>query len=151
MIQIIKGGNSVDHRGEIRYVNDFDMLSIKRFYIIKNSSPEMLRGWRAHKIEQRWFYVLKGKFIIYLVKIDNWESPNSELDVDELILTSKENLVLHIPAGYGTAFKAVEEDSEILVFADYCLDHNKFDDYTFELDYFKKLKRFSGSELNNFT
>lgn len=35
MIKTIKGGIAEDHRGHIRFVNDFDMTEVKRFYIIK--------------------------------------------------------------------------------------------------------------------
>lgn len=39
MIKTIKGGIAEDHRGHIRFVNDFDMTEVKRFYIIKTKTP----------------------------------------------------------------------------------------------------------------
>src|SRR5690606_23447518 len=69
----IHGGIAEDHRGSIRFVNDFDMAAVKRFYIIENKDTETIRGWRAHRIEQRWFYVLEGAFSLKAVKIDDWE------------------------------------------------------------------------------
>lgn len=50
-INIIQWGVAKDQRGQIRFVNDFDMSLVKRFYIIKNLDTELVRGWRAHKIE----------------------------------------------------------------------------------------------------
>src|SRR5690606_12809256 len=138
MINYIQGGIAKDHRGQIRFVNEFDMSLVKRFYIIKNSDLELVRGWRAHRIEQRWFYVLTGSFSMDLVKIDNWDKPSQDLEVEKIILTAKDNKVLHIPTGYGTAFQALEKGSEILVFADYHLDHAAKDNYTFGTDYFLK-------------
>lgn len=138
MFEFIQGGIAEDHRGQIRFVNDFDMNYVKRFYIIKNSDLEVIRGWRAHKIEQRWFYVLSGSFNISLVKIDDWKNPDKELEIEEIRLNSFDNRLLHIPAGYGTAFKALEQNSEILVFADHYLDHAPLDDYSYELNYFVK-------------
>ncbi len=138
MINYIQGGIAKDHRGQIRFVNEFDMSLVKRFYIIKNSDLELVRGWRAHRIEQRWFYVLSGSFSVDLVKIDNWDKPSQDLDINKKVLNSKDNTVLHIPAGYGTTFQALEENSEILVFADHHLDHAANDDYTYNLDYFFK-------------
>lgn len=141
MIEFLQGGISKDHRGQIRFVNCFDMKNIKRFYIIRNSDLDLVRGWRAHKIEERWFYTLSGSFIVSLVKIDNWHQPSKELEIEEIILNSVDNRLIHVPCGYGTAFQAIEEGSEILVFADHYLDHAQYDDYTYELDYFVKYKQ----------
>ncbi|HWK57501.1 MAG TPA: WxcM-like domain-containing protein [Parapedobacter sp.] len=135
-ITITPGGIAEDHRGRIRFVNDFDMTAVKRFYIIENKDTETIRGWRAHRIEQRWFYVLDGAFSMKTVKIDDWSKPSRELSVDETIMRSEEQQVVHVPVGYGTAFKALEPGSRLLVFADYGIEHAKDDDYTYPADYF---------------
>jgi|SRR5690606_17073646 len=137
MYSFIQGGIAKDARGQIRFVNDFDMTEVKRFYIIKNSDLELARGWRAHRIEQRWFYVISGSFNLSIVKVDNWEKADPLLNIEHLVLNSEENRLLYLPAGYGTVFKALEEGSELLVFADHYLDHAALDDYTYPLDYFK--------------
>lgn len=136
MINFIPGGTASDERGSIRFVNEFDMTQVKRFYIIKNADTELIRGWRAHKLEQRWFYVLSGTFSIDFVKIDNWEEPSKDLPVKKEMMNASEGKVLHVPVGYGTAFKALEPNSELLVFADFDIEHAKNDDYTYPLDYF---------------
>lgn len=138
MIEFIQGGIAKDQRGQVRFVNDFDMSEVKRFYIIKNADTELVRGWRAHRIEQRWFYVLSGAFSIDLVKIDNWDRTSQDLSVERVVVRAEENRVLHVPIGYGTAFQSLEEGSELLVFADYGIDNAKNDDYTYPLDYFVK-------------
>jgi len=135
----IQGGIAQDERGQIRFVNDFDMTLVKRFYIIKNADTELVRGWRAHQIEQRWFYVLSGAFSVDLIQIDNWEIPSPDLPVQQVILHSADMQVLHVPVGYGAAFKALEPNSELLVFADYGIEHAALDDHTWPLDYFKNL------------
>jgi len=135
-IATILGGSAKDHRGQIRFVNDFDMTQVKRFYIIKNTDTEFVRGWRAHRIEQRWFYVLSGSFALDLVQIEDWEHTSPDLKVEKKILKAVEQQVLHVPAGYGTAFQAVEPDSELLVFADYGIAHAEKDNYTWPIDYF---------------
>ncbi|PRD46802.1 WxcM-like domain-containing protein [Sphingobacterium haloxyli] len=137
-VKSIIGGIAKDHRGQIRFVNDFDMAQVKRFYIIKNTDTELIRGWRAHRMEQRWFYVLSGTFAVDLIKIDNWENASPDLPVNKLILKADEQQVLHVPIGYGTAFQALEPESELLVFADYGIEHAKNDDYTWPVDYFVK-------------
>jgi dTDP-4-dehydrorhamnose 3,5-epimerase len=138
MIKNIIGGIAKDHRGQIRFVNDFDMSQVKRFYIIRNGDTELVRGWRAHRIEQRWFYVLSGTFELDLVQIDNWENASPELPVEKRVLKAEELQVVHVPVGYGTAFRALENDSELLVFADHGIDHAPQDDYTWPLEYFVK-------------
>lgn len=136
MIENILGGIAKDHRGQIRFVNDFDMSEVKRFYIIKNTDLELIRGWRAHRIEQRWFYVLSGSFKIDIVEIDNWEQASKDLAVKTEIVKSADNKVLHLSSGYGTAFQAIEEGSELLVFSDFGIENAPQDDYTYPLDYF---------------
>lgn len=137
-ITFIQGGIAEDHRGSIRFVNDFDMAAVKRCYIIENKNTETIRGWRAHRIEQRWFYVLDGAFSMKTVKIDDWDQPSRELPVEEMIMRSGEQRVIHVPVGYGTAFQALEAGSRLLVFADYGIEHAKLDDYTYPVDYFVK-------------
>lgn len=139
MIKFIEGGIAKDARGQIRFVNDFDMSLVKRFYIIKNTDLELIRGWRGHKIEQRWFYVLSGAFKINIVKIDNWENANPNLAVNQHIITADDLKVLHVTAGYATAFQALKEDSELLVYSDYGIEHAQLDDYTWDLSYFRNL------------
>lgn len=136
MIDYIKGGIAKDQRGQIRFVNDFDMSLVKRFYIIKNTDLDLVRGWRAHRIEQRWFYVLSGSFAIDIVEIDDWDDASKDLTVRKEILNADDGKVLHLSSGYGTAFQALEPDSELLVFADFGIDHASNDDYTYPLDYF---------------
>lgn len=136
MINTISGGITKDNRGQIRFVNDFDMTLVKRFYMIKNVNTQFMRGWRAHKIEQRWFYVLSGEFELNQVKIDNWESPSRDLPVERKILKVDDYQLIHIPVGYGIALRALEEGSELLVFADYGIEHAPQDDYSWPADYF---------------
>ncbi|GHE38967.1 WxcM-like domain-containing protein [Sphingobacterium griseoflavum] len=136
MVEILHGGKAQDHRGQIRFVNDFDMSNVKRFYIIKNTDTKLVRGWRGHRIEQRWFYVLSGSFTIDLVKIDDWDMASRDLPVDRKLLNSTEQQLLHVPDGYATAVQANEENSELLVFADYGVEHASFDDYTWSTTHF---------------
>ena len=139
-IQRIKGDVAKDERGQIRFVNGFDMSAVKRFYIIRNSDIELIRGWRGHRIEQRWFYVLSGGFEFNIVKIDNWDIPAKNLLVNKIIVKAEGLHVLHIPAGYATAIRAIEPHAELLVYGDYGIEHAPQDDFTWELDYFMDLK-----------
>lgn len=132
---IIKGGQFQDERGIINFNNDFNALGVKRIYTIENKSTDFIRCWQGHKIEQRWFSAIGGSFKIQLVQIDNWENPSKNLPRFEFILKSESLDILHIPAGYVTAIQALEEDSKLLLFADYQLREIQ-DEYRFDLNYF---------------
>ncbi len=116
---IIKGGQFQDERGIINFNNDFNALGVKRIYTIENKSTDFIRGWQGHKIEQRWFSAIGGSFKIQLIQIDNWENPSTNLPRFEFILKSESLDFLHIPGGYVTSIQALEENSKLLLFADY--------------------------------
>ncbi|VTR34864.1 WxcM-like domain-containing protein [Sphingobacterium thalpophilum] len=139
-LRYIQGGVAKDMRGQIRFVNEFDMSLVKRFYLIRNVDTELIRGWRAHRIEQRWFYVLSGAFKVSLVQIDDWEDPNPFIPIKSIVLDANDMKVLHVPAGYGTAFRALTTDSELLVYADHPVEHAPLDNYTWKSDYFNNVK-----------
>ena len=135
--KIINGGSSIDDRGSIHFVNDFKMDGVKRFYVIKHPTIETIRAWRGHKIEQRWFYVSTGIFQIKAVKIDDWVNPSKDLEQIYFILNSDAAQVLHIPDGYATSLQALKENSQVIVFADFGLEHAGNDNYLFPSDYFR--------------
>ncbi|RZJ99694.1 MAG: sugar epimerase [Flavobacterium sp.] len=135
-LKLIVGGSHSDDRGTIVFINDFDMSTVKRFYRIKHQDTETIRGWRAHRIEQRWFHVSQGSFEVRLIEIDNWNIPSQSLPQKKFVLKAAENAVLHIPAGYASAIQAKVAGSELTVFADYDIDHAKNDDYLYPITYF---------------
>lgn len=136
MIKYINGGIAKDERGEIRFVNDFEMTDIKRFYIIKNADTELVRGWRGHRLGQRWFYVLSGSYSIDVVKIDDWDHTSRDLNVENHVLSASNSGLLYLPKGYATAIRALEAGSELLTYADQSLAESISDDYTYSLNYF---------------
>ncbi|MCT2409540.1 WxcM-like domain-containing protein [Chryseobacterium antibioticum] len=132
---ILKGSKFKDDRGALKFNNDFDVSSIKRIYTIENENLSFIRGWQGHKIEQRWFACMNGKFKIGVIEIDNFDSPSNQLCPKYFELTADVLDILHVPAGYITSIKALEEESKLLVMADYKLDEIQ-DEYRFPLDYF---------------
>lgn len=134
---IIKGGAHADQRGKLTFVNDFIMDQVKRFYVIEHPNTDVIRAWRGHRIEQRWFCAMQGTFEIRLVKIDNWESPTKNLPVSEFVLSTDHPEVLHIPAGFASWIKAREENSKLLIFADYNIENAKNDDFLYPTDHFE--------------
>ena len=130
-MKIISGGSFNDERGTLRFVNDFDFSDVKRFYQIENNSTDIVRAWQGHKVENKYFFVTSGSFLICGVKIDNWENPSKNLPVEKYIMSSKESQILMIPTGYANGIKALEENSKLMVFSSNNLEDAKNDDYRF--------------------
>lgn len=135
--KLIQGGSHQDQRGSIQFLNDFDMSPVKRFYCITNANTDVKRGWRGHKIEQRWFFASQGVFSIKLVRVDNWEKPDKHSLITDFIISEDDVAVLHVPAGYASLIQSISENASLLVFADHHLAHAKSDDYLYDVDYFK--------------
>lgn len=140
MYRYLNSGSSCDSHGEIRFVNEFDTSLIRRFYSINNLNIDSVRGWRRHKIENRWFYPILGSFILQLLQIDDWQNPSQTLSVSQELLTASGDRLLHIPNGYTTTVQSIEEDSQLLVFADSVVADALKHIYPRDLDYFLNKK-----------
>jgi len=130
-MKLINGGIFQDERGTLRFVNDFDFSDVKRFYQIENSSTDVVRAWQGHKVENKYFFVSTGSFLICCVKIDDWDNPSPDLSVEKIILKANESSILMIPAGYVNGIKALEEGSTLIVFSSNTMEDAKEDNYRF--------------------
>lgn len=131
----ISGNSHQDNRGSLKFNNDFNLSQIKRMYVIENATIQIKRGWQGHKIEQRWFSAITGKFEIMLLKIDCWDNPSTNLKPLFFEINSKNLDVLHVPSGYITCIQAKEEKSKLLAMSDYNLGEI-VDEYKFAQDLF---------------
>ncbi|MCG9881030.1 MAG: hypothetical protein MH472_10575, partial [Bacteroidia bacterium] len=77
---LIEGNIHQDERGGVRFVNDFDMSDVVRMYCIE-PKVGVVRAWQGHKIERKWFYVAKGRFLVKTVAMES-------LNKVEYVLTS---------------------------------------------------------------
>ncbi len=118
-----------DSRGTIRFVNDFDMSAVVRMYCIEPSLG-VVRAWQGHKVERKWFYAAKGRFLVKTVEMDS-------LNKEVFELNSLESKVLEIGGGYYNGFEALEEGSVLMVFSDFNLEQSKNDDYRETVEKFK--------------
>lgn len=134
--KIIQGGRHTDDRGTLFFNNTFDASNIKRLYLIENNDTTFVRGWQGHRIEQRWFSAMQGSFEIELIAIDNWENPAKDLNALTFIVNAEKMDVLHVPGGYVSSIRSIEEGSKLLVLSDYLLGEIK-DEYRYAVDYFK--------------
>lgn len=135
-MQLFKGGQFTDHRGTIRHVNEFDFTGVKRFYTIYHKDTETIRAWQGHKVESKYFYVIKGSFRVNWIKIDNWQNPSMNTIPKSIVLSEKESQLIKIERGYANGFKALEPDSIIMVFSDKSLEQSLADSYRWVADYF---------------
>ena len=135
--KIIQGGNFSDHRGTISYVNDFSFKNIERFYIISNSDKNPIRAWQGHKLDAKNFYCINGSFKIHFVKIDNWDNPSKDLNIETIIVSASESKIVHIPSGYANAIESLETDSKLISFSTLPLANVGDDDVRYTLDYWK--------------
>ncbi len=133
---IIKGGHFSDERGELSFNNDFNALGVKRIYTVKNCDTQFIRGWKGHKIEQRWFVAVQGEFDIFCVKMEDWECLENNTEMMKFHIAEKSLDVLHIPASYATAIQAKTDDAKLLSMSDYGLGEVD-DDHNFPIEQFK--------------
>lgn len=129
---IIKGGRHSDERGTIAFVNDFHFEGVKRFYIINQPDTSVVRAWQGHRYESKYFYCMQGAFLINLVKVDNWLNPSNELPVQSFELSAENSEILYVPPGCANGFKALSENSQLLVLSDKTMEESANDDLRFD-------------------
>jgi dTDP-4-dehydrorhamnose 3,5-epimerase-like enzyme len=132
---IFTGKTHQDERGKLRFNNDFDTTEIKRIYFIENIDNQYIRAWQGHKVEERWFSVVKGSFEIKLIEINDWNSPDKDSEVITYDLNDENFKILHIPAGYISSIQSKEEVSKLMVMANYALGEID-DEYRFPYNFF---------------
>ena len=132
--RIIKGGIHKDQRGIIRFVNDFRFREVVRFYTIRHPDVDTVRAWQGHRLEAKWFYPLSGSFVIAWVKIDDFENPSDALVPKYHIVSPEKSELVFVPKGYANGLKALEPDSEVLIFSNLDLTASAKDDIRFNPD-----------------
>ena len=136
-MKFIQGNLFQDHRGTVRFVNDFRFDGVKRFYTITHPDTETIRAWQGHKLETKYFFVANGAFRISWVKIDNWNQPSRDLEIQWKELKDSESEILVIEPGRATAIQAIIPGSTLVLFSDKTLEQSKADDFRFETNYWK--------------
>ncbi len=129
--KVINTESFQNETGTLIAFNEFSLLPIKRLYSIENTNPEVVRAWQGHKIENKWFYVIEGAFVIAWVGIDDFENPSTDLSSEFKIIEASENVVLHIPRGFANGLKAIKPNSRVLVFSDLSLIEAENDNFKY--------------------
>ena len=130
----INRGHVEDHRGSVEFYNDVDLDNYKRFYIVRNPLKGTVRAWHGHKKEAKLIKVISGSFLIGAVKIDNWNLPSKDLNI-ELFDVDFESGLIYIPPGYANGAMNLNEESSAIYFSTSNLNESLEDDYRFEAKY----------------
>lgn len=125
--RIINGGLSIDDRGSVTFVNDFDFLNVKRFYVVENHRSGFIRAWHGHEREGKYVFVVNGTALIGAVKMDDDSAK-------KFILSDRNPKVLYIPPGYANGFKTLEENTKIIFYSTSTLQDSLSDDIRFPYD-----------------
>ena len=137
-LEIIKGGISMDERGGVSFVNGFNFQNVKRFYLVENSSLDIVRAFHGHLKEAKYVFVISGSILMSAVKINHTINPDKNAEVEQFILSEKEPSVLFIPSGYANGFKSLEKNTKVMFFSTSSLEESKNDDFRFPYDYWGK-------------
>ncbi|NAY91224.1 dTDP-6-deoxy-3,4-keto-hexulose isomerase [Muricauda sp. JGD-17] len=131
---LIQGDTFTDERGTLRFVNNFDMSEVVRFYEILPKDEDLIRAWQGHQFEKKWFHCISGSFVINLVEIDNFENPSEHLTPKRIELSSQPPEILAVPNGYATGIKASVTGSILQVFSNFGLKESAADDHRYPLE-----------------
>lgn len=125
MNDIIEGERFIDLRGVVEYFNAFNMRGIVRMYKIQPSKG-VIRAWQGHKLEQKWFYPISGCMEVKVARVNDWSNPQTIHSVSKYQLEAGKPQILHIPGGTINGFRALEENSVMIVFSDFTIEgsHN---------------------------
>ncbi len=126
---ISDGNTFTDHRGILKYVNEFNPGNFCRFYLITHPCCAVVRAWQGHKIEEKAFYVITGSFTIAVVEPKNFDV----LKDDELPaifnLSEANGKFLRVSGESFTGIKATTKDSTLLVLSSLNVNDSKQDDF----------------------
>ena len=139
---LIEKGEATDKRGSLEFYNSVNLDDFKRFYIVSNPKKGTVRAWHGHKLESKLVKVIKGKFIVCTIQIDNWENPNRDIKPFKFELDEKSG-ILYIPSGFANGAINLEPDSRILYFSSLNLQESKQDDFRFDSKFWNPWEEYS--------
>jgi dTDP-4-dehydrorhamnose 3,5-epimerase-like enzyme len=123
-----------NNSGILNYCNSFIPNRYKRIYTISHPKTSVIRAWQGHPNEGKCFIPVRGKFLICWVKINDFVNPSQILKAKSLILDSNHKKIIEIPKGYANGLKALEPDSEVMVFSEFSLEDSSKDIIRYDYD-----------------
>ena len=132
---LIEGNIAIDDRGEVAFVNGFDMGGVKRFYTVANHKSGFIRAWHAHKNEGKYVTILSGAAVVAAVQIDNWEKPSKDLKIHRYTLSAAKPAVLFVPPGFANGFMTLQEGTKLMFFSTAAMEKSRGDDIRYDARY----------------
>jgi dTDP-4-dehydrorhamnose 3,5-epimerase-like enzyme len=129
--ELWRGGLSVDDRGEVGFVNEFDFAGVRRFYTVSNHEQGFVRAWHGHLHEVKYVFVASGAALVCCLEPDDWDAPSRDLPVQRFVLSERTPAVLRIPSGYVNGFMTLVPKTKLLFFSTSTLDESLGDDIRF--------------------
>jgi dTDP-4-dehydrorhamnose 3,5-epimerase-like enzyme len=133
---LVEGGISIDDRGVVKYINEFNFKA-KRLYTVSNFSSLFIRAWHGHKKEEKCVMVLKGAAVVAAIPIEDWAYPRDSKNIYRYVLSDKKPAMVYIPKNCVNGFMSLTDDSQLLFFSSATLEESQEDDYRFEPDFWE--------------
>lgn len=132
---VIPGGVAKDKKGKVSFVNGFGFDKVKRFYLVEVKKSGVIRAWHGHKREEKYAFLVSGKALLGVVKIDNFRNPSKKAKVYKFELSSESPCIVYIPPGYANGFKSLGNGTKLVFFSTSTLSESEDDDVRFKSDY----------------
>jgi len=133
--ELLKGGLSVDDRGEVGFVNGFDFAGVRRFYTVSNHVQGFVRAWHGHRRETKHVFVGAGAALVCCLEPDDWDAPSVDLPIHRFVLSERAPAVLRIPAGFVNGFMTLAPGTKLTFFSSSTLEDSLGDDIRFPARY----------------
>lgn len=130
--RLIVGGQATDDRGTLKFINDFDLAGVRRFYVVTNHRAGFIRAWHGHQREGKYVTVLQGAAIVAAVRVDDWKRPDASAPVKRFVLSEGAPSALFIPPGYANGAMTLTDDTILQYFSTSTLEESKGDDIRFD-------------------
>lgn len=117
-------------------INYNELPPIKRIYKVENFSKDTIRGMHFHKIEWKYFIIIKGsvKFVVSPTDIPSEKTQT-------FVLSEKKPEALIIPPNYYNGWRALEDHTILLGASSLSLEESLKDDYRIPPDNFLEFFR----------
>ncbi len=121
----------MDDRGSVAFVNGASLAGFVRFYLVRNHARQFVRAWHGHKRERKLVSVVAGTALICCVKIDDWDNPSPDLEVERFVLSADKPAVLSIPSGFANGSQSLRDGTTICYFSDTTIEGAGPDDFRY--------------------
>jgi len=129
--ELLRGDLSVDDRGEVGFVNDFDFAGVKRYYTVSNHSAGFVRAWHGHRHEAKYVLAVTGAALVCCIEIDDWDEPSANLEIARFVLSERKPTILRVPPGYANGFMTLTANTKLMFFSTSSLEESAGDDIRF--------------------